>query len=163
MFKKLFLIFIFLILILNFNFINAQTTKYFKTLSPKGNEHFFPTDTIHISWDVEGFTGTEGKIRIFFYTGGRSDGKYDGWYPIAGNLPLQDGSYDLNLSTLNQDLEGTPIEFWDPLRFRIRVGIYVPSSPGSWKGGWLTWTTPYGKTGQYYDETGHFWVILTLP
>lgn len=50
------------------------------------------------------------------YKGGRSDGLYSGWYPIVANLPLQDGSYDLNLGSLINDLEETPIEFKDPLR-----------------------------------------------
>ncbi|MGC8944006.1 MAG: ABC transporter substrate-binding protein, partial [Caldisericia bacterium] len=148
------------------NLSNKQFTinilSYFKTLTPVGDEIYSTTDTIHISWDIEGIDSSEypnARIRILLYTGGpRSDGLYSGWYPIAANLPLQDGSYDLDLSTLTHDLDNAPIEFIDPLKFRIRVGVYIPNKPDAWTGGWLTWTTPYGKTGSYYDETGHFWV-----
>jgi len=40
----------------------------------------------------------------------------------------------------------------DPLRCRIRIGIYNPLT-----GAWLTWTDGT-HTGQYYDESGHFWL-----
>ncbi|MCW1311240.1 MAG: hypothetical protein OH324_00230, partial [Candidatus Parvarchaeota archaeon] len=114
---------------------SENPTSYIKTTSPIGNEIFSPTDTLHITWDVEGFTGTEGKIRVLFFNG-------QSWSVVASNLDLQDGSYDLNLSTQT---------IADPLRCRVRVGIYDPST-----GAWLTWGT--GK--QYYDESGHFWVVL---
>ncbi|MCD6109068.1 MAG: hypothetical protein J7J89_06345, partial [Thermoplasmata archaeon] len=139
-----------------FKYIYSAPSQYFKTNFPDGDNVFSTNDTIHITWDVEGFTGDEGRIRIFFYPGG--GGPYSGWYPIVGDLPIQDGSHDLDLSDL-RDINGNPIPLYDPLRCRIRVGIYVPSSPGSFGGPWLKWNTPYGTKGQYYDETGHFWII----
>ena len=111
----------------------APPSKFFKTTYPLGNEIFLPTDTIHVTWDVEGFTGTEGKVRVLFY-----NGSY--WTIEVQNLDLADGSFDINLSTKT---------IIDPLRVRVRVGIYDPAT-----GAWLTWGT--GK--QYYDESGHFWV-----
>ena len=135
--------------------IFPSPSQYFKTNFPLGDNVFSTNDTIHITWDVEGFTGDEGRIRILFYPGG--GGPYAGWYPIAANLPIEDGSYDIDLSNL-RDINGNPIPMHDPLRCRVRVGIYVPSSPGSFGGAWLKWNTPYGTQGQYYDETGHFWI-----
>ncbi|MGC9001319.1 hypothetical protein, partial [Caldisericum sp.] len=109
---------------------------YIKTTSPTGSEVFSPTDTIHVTWEVAGFTGKEDKykIRVLFFNG-------KSWSVVAQNIDLANGSFDLNLSTQT---------IVDPLRCRVRVGIYDPST-----GGWLTWDT--GK--QYYDESGHFWVI----
>jgi|GEM_PF-6147494 len=115
--------------------------KYFKTTYPLDDvdtEIFAPTDTIHVTWDVEGFIGTEGKVRVLFYDG-------INWTIVASNLDLADGSYDLNL---------TGMTIVDPLRCRVRAGIYDPAT-----GNWLTWGT--GK--QYYDESGHFWVVSSLP
>ncbi len=114
--------------------IDPSPTKYLKTAYPIGSEVFLPTDTINVTWNVEGFTETEGKVRIFFYNGST-------WSLVASNLDLADGSFDL-------DLTGKTIS--DPLRCRVRVGIYDPNT-----GAWLTW----GTNGQYYDESGHFWVI----
>ncbi len=115
--------------------IDPSPTKYFKTTYPVGTEVFSPTGTINVTWDVAGFAGTEGKIRVLFYNGST-------WSLVASNLDLADGSYDLNLSTQT---------IVDPLRCRVRVGAYDPAT-----GAWLTW----GTNGQYYDESGHFWVIL---
>jgi len=115
---------------------------YFKTTSPLGDETFSPTDKIHVTWHVEGFTGTEGKIRILFYPGG--GGPYNGWYMVTTNLDLADGSYDIDTSLY---------PMVDPLRCRVRIGIYNPST-----GAWLIWTDGT-HTGQYYDESGHFWIV----
>ena len=123
--------------------VNSASTKFFKTTFPIGSEVFLPTDTIHVTWEVAGFTGTEGKIRVFYYPGG--GGPYSGWYLVASNLDLADGYYDINLSSYT---------IVDPLRCRVRVGIYDPAT-----GAWLTW----GTGGQYYDESGHFWVVSSTP
>ena len=132
----------------SYNFTNVDNNheidayfehNYIKTTYPTGTEVFSPTDTIHVTWDVEGFTGTEGKIRIFFYNG-------QSWSPVASNLDLADGYYDINLSSYT---------IVDPLRCRVRVGIYIPNSDDPSLGPWLTW----GTNKQYYDESGHFWVI----
>ena len=104
------------------------------TISPDGTQVYLPTSTIHVTWDVEGFTGTEGKVRVFFFNGLT-------WEIVASNLDLADGSFDIDLSTKT---------IADPLRCRVRTGIYDPDT-----GFWLTW----GTSGQYYDESGHFWVI----
>ncbi len=118
----------------HFWIVDTSPTKYFKTTAPIGTEVFSPTSTIHITWDEEGFTETEGKVRVLFYNGST-------WSLVASNLNLADGSFDLNLSTQT---------IVDPLRCRVRVGAYDPVT-----GAWLTW----GTNGQYYDESGHFWVI----
>ncbi|MBP9019214.1 MAG: hypothetical protein KBG04_05280 [Bacteroidales bacterium] len=119
--------------------VNLPTTfsKFFHTTSPMGTQSFIPTDTIHITWDVEGFIGTEGKVRILFYNG-------SSWDIIVDNLNLADGSYDLNL---------TGRTIIDPLRCRVRAGAYNSST-----GAWLTWSSG-GYSGQYYDEIGHFWIL----
>ncbi|MGC8789852.1 MAG: hypothetical protein ACP5QM_08105, partial [Caldisericum sp.] len=114
--------------------VSTTPTSYIKTTSPTGSEVFSPTDTIHITWEVAGFTGTEGKIRVLFLNG-------QSWSVVAQNIDLANGSFDLNLSTQT---------IVDPLRCRVRVGIYNPST-----GYWLTW----GPGKQYYHESGHFWVI----
>ena len=119
----------------HFWIVDTSPTKYFKTTAPICSEVFSPTDTINVTWDVEGFAGTEGRIRVLFYNGLT-------WEIVASNLDLSDGSYDL-------DLTGKTIS--DPLRCKVRAGIYDPNT-----GLWLTW----GTNGQYYDESGHFWVIL---
>jgi hypothetical protein len=81
------------------------------------------------------YTGTYGGGVFKSINGGST------WSLVASNLDLADGSFDLDLSTQT---------IVDPLRCRVRVGIYDPAT-----GAWLTWGT--GK--QYYDESGHFWVI----
>ena len=68
---------------------------YFKTTYPVGTE-IISTSTLHVTWDVEGFTGTEGKIRILYYTGG--GGLYNSWYMVAANINLADGSFDIDTS-----------------------------------------------------------------
>ena len=122
----------------HFWIITPSPTQYFKTTAPVGTETFSPTDTITVTWDVEGFMGTEGKVRVLFYNG-------SSWQLVASDLDLADGSYDIDLSTKT---------IVDPLRCRVRAGIYDPTT-----GAWLTWTN-----GQFYDESGHFWVIEpTIP
>ena len=122
----------------HFWIVDTSPTQYFKTTYPVGTEVFSPTDTIHVTWDVEGFTSTEGKVRVLFYNG-------SSWQLVASDLDLADGSYDIDLSTKT---------IVDPLRCRVRAGIYDPTT-----GAWLTWTN-----GQFYDESGHFWVIEpTIP
>ena len=125
----------------HFWIVDTSPTQYFKTTYPVGTEVFSPTDTITVSWDVEGFTGTEGKIRVLFYNG-------SSWQLVASDLNLADGSYDIDLSTKT---------IVDPLRCRVRAGIYDPTT-----GAWLTWTDGT-HTGQYYDESGHFWVKDSIP
>ena len=122
--------------------VNVAVSKYIKTTYPLGDASFTPTDTIHITWEVNGFTGTEGKIRVLFYNG-------DTWSIVAGNLDIANGSYDLDLS--KQTIS-------DPLRCRVRVGIYVPSSPGSLGGPWY-----HEGSNYFYDESGHFWVTSASP
>ncbi|MGC8758307.1 MAG: hypothetical protein ACP5QX_07710, partial [Caldisericaceae bacterium] len=122
---------------------SSAPTAYFKTTAPVGTETFSPTDTIHITWEVNGFTGNEGKVRIYFYNG-------QSWSIVAYNLDLANGSYDLDLSTQT---------IVDPLRCRVRAGIYVPDAEGSQYGLWLSW----GPGEYYYDESGHFWVTSSAP
>ncbi|MGC8758197.1 MAG: hypothetical protein ACP5QX_07135 [Caldisericaceae bacterium] len=124
----------------------TPATKYIQTTYPLGNEAFSPTSTIPITWSVSGFVGTEGKVRVYFYNG-------QDWSIVAYNLNLASGSYYLDLS--NQTIV-------DPLRCRVRVGIYVPSPAGSQYGDWLTWIQG-NYSGQYYDESGHFWAVSSSP
>ncbi|MEM3423783.1 MAG: hypothetical protein QXE05_10030 [Nitrososphaeria archaeon] len=45
-------------------YVKAESpTAYFTTTFPTGGEVFSPSGTIHVTWDVEGFTGTEGNKR----------------------------------------------------------------------------------------------------
>ncbi len=113
-------------------------TKYIKTTSPNGNMIVKDNDTINVFWDVEGFEGSEGKIRVLFYSG-------KAWHFVAYNLPLQDGNISFNLSAYTID---------DPMRCRVRVGVYVPDPIDSQFGDW------YMEGDQaFYDETGHFWAL----
>lgn len=113
-------------------------TKYIKTTIPNGNMIVKDNDTINVYWDVEGFTGSEGKIRVLFYSG-------KAWHFVAKNLPLQDGDISFNLSAYTID---------DLMRCRVRFGVYVPDPAGSQFDYW------YMEGDQaFYDETGHFWVL----
>jgi len=127
------------------NFSITTVSKFFKTTSPLGTETFSPTGTIHVSWEVAGFTGTEGKIRVLFFGDANSPTK---WTTVVDNLPIANGSYTIDLSKFN---------IADPLRCKVRVGVYNPDT-----GLWLTWTSGT-QSGTYIDETGYFSVYSTPP
>jgi len=128
------------------NEVSAKIVHVFKITSPIGSEVFSPTDTITVSWEVAGFTGTEGKIRVLFFNDANSPYK---WATVAYDLPIQNGSVTIDLSKYTIS---------DPLRCKVRVGIYIPDSVGSKYGLWLTWTSGT-QSGSYFDETGYFSVI----
>jgi hypothetical protein len=115
---------------------------YIKITSSLEGQVFSPTDTVTVSWQVAGFTGTEGKIRVLFFGDASSSTK---WTTVAYNLPIQNGSVTIDLSKFTIS---------DPLRCKVRVGIYIPDSSDPKNGLWFTWTS-----GTYFDETGYFWVI----
>ncbi|MGC9101097.1 MAG: hypothetical protein ACP5HC_07565, partial [Caldisericum sp.] len=132
---------------------SPPTTSYIRITTNLKGQVFSPTDTITVSWEVAGFTGTEGNIRVLFFNG-------QSWSILPPKIDLANGSYTINLSNL-KDKDGNSIKIKDPFRCRIRVGVYdpstgVPSDPLT--GRWLTWTAG-DQSGTYIDETGQFWVI----
>ena len=116
------------------------------TTNPAGNT-YSPTDTFTVSWDVEGFTGTEGKIKIFFFNA-TNPGNWSKWVEVtpSGGLDIADDSYLIDLSQFQIE---------DPLRCKLRIGISTPS-------GWLKWSDGT-YSGTYFDETGYFEVIDLDP
>jgi len=101
--------------------IEPQVTEYIRTTYPYDDSMFTTTSVIPVTWTVEGFSDApDARIRVLFYNG-------DTWTIVAGDLPVESGSYDLDLSGF---------EIVDPLRCRVRVGVYTPSSPGSFGGPW---------------------------
>ena len=116
---------------------------YIKFTTNPAGQTYSPTDTLTVSWDVEGFTGTEGKIKIFFFNA-TNPGNWYKWVEVtpSGGLDIADDSYLIDLSQFQIE---------DPLRCRLRIGISTPS-------GWLKWSDGT-YSGTYFDETGYFWVV----
>ncbi len=127
--------------------VQFTATKKVNIVSPRGGATI-TSQSLPISWTLQGFTGNEGKVRILFYGGG-DETSTASWQLVKDDLPLSSGTYNLNLSNIN---------ITDPLRCQIRIGVYDPST-----GNWLTWKQdPY--TGQYYDDSGHFTILTaTTP
>ena len=121
---------------------SSTSTKKISITSPIAGSTI-TSNSLVISWNIQGFTGNEGKIRILFYGGGAS-GTASDWKIIQENLPVASGNYTLNLSN---------VAIADPSRCSVRVGIYNPNT-----GNWVTWTEG-NYTGQYYADSGHFSIV----
>jgi len=123
--------------------------KYIKILTPMQNDSYQPNGTITVTWDVNGF-GAEAlqgmKIRVLFFNDVNSPNM---WATVAYNLPIQNDSVTINLSQFT---------IADPLRCKVRVGIYIPDSVGSKDGIWDTWQNGI-YTATWIAESGYFWVV----
>jgi len=114
----------------------VSPSKKITIVSPKGGATI-TSQSLPISWTLQGFTGNEGKVRILFYGGGDATST-TGWQLVKDNLPLSSGSYTLDLTT---------VSISDPSRCKLRIGVYDPSTNS-----WVTWSQG-SYTGQYYVDT----------